>query len=76
MCAGAIINARVARLVYGADDPKAGAVRSLYEICRDERLNHQVEVTAGVMAEQSSALLRDFFQAARERARAGHEGQP
>jgi tRNA(adenine34) deaminase len=67
MCAGAIVNARVARLVYGADDPKAGAVQSLYEICRDERLNHQVEVRAGVLAKESSTLLREFFRATRER---------
>lgn len=67
MCAGAIVNARVARLVYGADDPKAGAVRSLYEICSDPRLNHRVEVRAGVLAEPAAALLRDFFRRARAR---------
>src|ERR687894_914892 len=50
MCAGAIVNARVPRLVYGCDDPKAGAVRTLYRLCEDERLNHRVEVTAGVLA--------------------------
>ena len=65
MCAGAIVNARVARLVYGADDPKAGAVRSLYEICTDPRLNHRVEVVAGVQAEASAELLRSFFRARR-----------
>lgn len=70
MCAGAIVNARVARLVYGADDPKAGAVRSLYEICSDPRLNHRVDVRAGVLAEPAAALLRDFFRRARARRKA------
>lgn len=65
MCAGAIVNSRVARLVYGADDPKAGAVRSLYEICSDPRLNHRVEVCPGVLAEPSAELLRDFFRRVR-----------
>ena len=69
MCAGAIVNARVARLVYGADDPKAGAVRSLYEICTDARLNHRVEVVAGVRASEAAGQLRDFFAAARARAK-------
>jgi tRNA(adenine34) deaminase len=62
MCAGALVNARVSRLVYGADDPKAGAVRTLYQICQDQRLNHRVEVTAAVMADQCAQLLRTFFQ--------------
>ncbi len=76
MCAGAIVNARVARLVYGAEDPKAGAVRSLYEICDDPRLNHRVEVVAGVRAEQAAGQLRDFFAAARARAKArGGQGR-
>ncbi len=69
MCAGAIVNARVARLVYGADDPKAGAVRSLYEICSDPRLNHRVTVRAGVRAEAAAGLLRSFFRQARARNR-------
>jgi tRNA(adenine34) deaminase len=69
MCAGAIVAARVARLVYGADDPKAGAVRSLYRICEDMRLNHRVEVAAGVRADEGGRLLREFFAAARQRAR-------
>ena len=51
MCAGAIVNARVPRLVYGCDDPKAGAVRTLYQVCTDARLNHRVDVTAGVLAD-------------------------
>lgn len=62
MCAGAIVNARVPRLVYGADDPKAGAVRTLYTICHDTRLNHQVDVTAGVLAFECGSLLGDFFK--------------
>lgn len=71
MCAGAIVNSRVARVVFGADDPKAGAVRSLYEICSDSRLNHRVEVTAGVLAAECSAVLREFFARARKRGRNG-----
>jgi len=69
MCAGAIVNARVARLVYGADDPKAGAVRSLYQICTDPRLNHRVEIVPGVLAEPAATLLREFFRRARARAK-------
>ncbi|MCA9704858.1 MAG: tRNA adenosine(34) deaminase TadA [Myxococcales bacterium] len=68
MCAGAIVNARVARLVYGADDPKAGAVQTLYQICTDPRLNHRLEVVPGVLAEPAAALLREFFRRARQRA--------
>ena len=67
MCAGAIVNARVARLVYGAADPKAGAVRSLYEICDDPRLNHRVEISAGLAADRCAELLQTFFRAARAR---------
>lgn len=70
MCAGAIVNARVARLVYGAADPKAGAVSSLYEICTDPRLNHRVEVQAGVLAEPCAQVLRDFFRQVRQQRRA------
>ena len=66
MCAGAIVNARVPRLVYGCDDPKAGAVRTLYRICEDDRLNHRVLVEQGVLAEECADLLRAFFQAQRE----------
>ena len=62
MCAGAIVNARVPRLVYGCDDPKAGAVRTLYQLCGDARLNHRVEVTPGVLAEECAELLRAFFR--------------
>lgn len=62
MCAGLIVNARVARVVYGAADPKAGAVRTLYEIASDSRLNHRAEVVGGVEAERAGEMLRDFFR--------------
>lgn len=62
MCAGAIVNSRVETLVYGALDPKAGAVSSLMKLVEDERLNHQVKVIAGVAQEQCSRLLQDFFR--------------
>jgi tRNA(adenine34) deaminase len=67
MCAGAMVLARVARLVYGAADPKAGAAGSLYDIVRDPRLNHRVEVRAGVRAEECAALLGAFFASRRRR---------
>ncbi|MCA9254093.1 MAG: nucleoside deaminase, partial [Phycisphaerales bacterium] len=70
MCAGTLVNSRIARLVYGAHDPKAGAVRSLYQLCEDARLNHRLEVHGGVLAEDCAALLKDFFRAARARDRA------
>lgn len=62
MCAGLIVNARVGRVVYGADDPKAGAVRSLYNLCDDERLNHRSDIIPGVMAQESSEVLKAFFK--------------
>src|SRR5438876_1216520 len=61
MCAGAIVAARVPRLIYGAADPKAGAVRTLYRLCEDARLNHQVAVVDGVLQEKCAALLQQFF---------------
>jgi tRNA(adenine34) deaminase len=61
MCAGAIVNARVARLVYGCANPKAGAVKSLYSIVEDPRLNHRVEVVAGVRADECTEVLKQFF---------------
>ena len=61
MCAGALVAARVSRLVFGAFDEKAGAVGSLWDVVRDRRLNHRPEVVSGVLAEESAALLRDFF---------------
>jgi tRNA(adenine34) deaminase len=65
MCAGAIVNARIPRLVYGCDDPKAGAVRTLFQLCDDTRLNHRVAITTGVMAQECSSLLTNFFKAQR-----------
>jgi len=61
MCAGAVIQARVPRLVYGADDSKGGAVRSCFEILSHPRLNHQVEVAAGVLATECAAIIQSFF---------------
>ncbi|MEJ1230545.1 MAG: tRNA adenosine(34) deaminase TadA [Galbitalea sp.] len=65
MCAGAILNARIPRVVFGAWDEKAGAAGSVHDLLRDRRLNHRVEVTAGVEAEACSALLLEFFEARR-----------
>jgi tRNA(adenine34) deaminase len=65
MCAGALVLARVSRLVYGAASPKSGAVRSLFRVCEDPRLNHRVEVVPGVLAEEASALLQAFFSGLR-----------
>jgi tRNA(adenine34) deaminase len=65
MCAGAITAARLDRLVYGAQDPKAGAVGSLWDVIRDTRLNHRAEVLGGVLATECGDLLRDFFAARR-----------
>jgi tRNA(adenine34) deaminase len=65
MCAGAMIQARVPRLVYGADDPKGGAVRSCFEVLSHPRLNHQVEVSSGILAAEAAALLQSFFAARR-----------
>jgi tRNA(adenine34) deaminase len=65
MCAGAVTLSRLARLVYGAEDPKAGAVGSLWDVLRDRRLNHQPEVIGGVLASECGAVLREFFAARR-----------
>jgi tRNA(adenine34) deaminase len=62
MCAGAIVNSRIARLVYGCRDEKAGGVDSLYKILNDTRLNHQVEVVSGVLEDECAALLKTFFK--------------
>jgi tRNA(adenine34) deaminase len=62
MCAGAIVLSRIKRLVYGADDPKAGGCNSLYKVVSDPRLNHRCEITAGVMAAACGNLLKEFFQ--------------
>jgi len=67
MCAGALVLARLDRLVYGCPDPKTGACGSLYDIVRDGRLNHRLEVTAGVLADDCSRLLQDFFRQRRGR---------
>ena len=67
MCAGAIVLARIPKVVYGATDPKSGAVDTLYNILQDDRLNHRVEVVGGVLAEESRALLKSFFQQRRHK---------
>ena len=69
MCAGALVLARLPELIYGASDPKAGAVGSLYDLVREPRLNHQVSVMAGVAADECGELLTAFFRAARSRSR-------
>jgi len=61
MCAGAMIQARISRLIYGADDTKGGAVRSCFQVLSDARLNHQVEITSGVLAEGCAGVLQSFF---------------
>jgi len=66
MCAGAIVNARIGTLIYGATDPKAGACDTLYGIPTDDRLNHRVEVVGGVLARECGELLRDFFRRRRQ----------
>ena len=65
MCCGAVLQARLARLVYGAADPKAGAVESLHRLLDDARLNHRVAVQGGVLAAESVSLLREFFESRR-----------
>jgi len=71
MCAGALVSARVRRLVYGAADERFGAVRSVYRICDDGSLNHVIEVVPGVLEERCSALVSGFFEKLREKKRAG-----
>ena len=70
MCAGALVNARMGRLVYGADDPKAGACGSLMDLANDARLNHRLPVTRGILAAECGGVLREFF---RRRRRGGEE---
>jgi tRNA(adenine34) deaminase len=65
MCAGALVNARIGRVVFAATDPKAGAVVSLYQVCGDSRLNHRPRVTGGVYAKESAAILKAFFASRR-----------
>ena len=67
MCAGAMVNSRIRRVYYGCDDPKAGAVRSLYRLLDDRRLNHRVDVVPGVLGAEASALLKTFFERLRRR---------
>ena len=69
MCAGALVLARIDRLVYGCDDLKTGAVKSLYNIVQDDRLNHHIEVSSGVLVEECSKMLSDFFAGRREEKR-------
>lgn len=73
MCAGALINGRVDRIIFGPTDPKAGAVETLYRLCNDNRLNHRVEVIGNVLAPQCRTLLRDFFKDRRKANRAARE---
>jgi len=70
MCAGAILQSRVPRVVYGARDMKAGCVDSLYQLLNDARFNHECEVTEGILAEECGQILTDFFRALRERKKA------
>ena len=65
MCCGTVLNARVARVVYGAADPKAGACGSVFDLADGAKLNHRIEVTVGVRGEESAALLKQFFAARR-----------
>jgi tRNA(adenine34) deaminase len=66
MCAGALVQARLKRLIYGAKDPKAGAVESVLQVVNHPRLNHRMEVTAGVLEDRCAAMLREFFRARRK----------
>ncbi len=70
MCAGLMVNARVDRCVYGAADPKGGALGTLFDVSHDDRLNHEFEVEAGVLADEAAAQLRNFFRERRARAKA------
>lgn len=70
MCSGAIINSRIRHVYYGATDPKAGGVESLYHLLNDSRLNHQVQITSGILGDECSQMLKSFFKAARKRRKA------
>ena len=65
MCAGALVNARIARLVFGAHDERFGAVETHFQLCNNAELNHQIEITSGVLAKECAALMQDFFRARR-----------
>jgi len=69
MCAGAILQARISRLIFGARDPKAGCAGSLYNLLNDERFNHSTEIIEGVMAEECAGLMKEFFRAKRQNTR-------
>jgi len=73
MCAGAIVQSRIARLVFGAWDPKAGACGSLFDIPTDRRLNHRADVVGGVLEQESQSLLQDFFRSKRQGTGVGHD---
>ncbi len=68
MCMGAALNARISRLVYGSADPKAGAARSLFNLCQDDRLNHRISVISGVLEEECTSLIQRFFSQRRRKA--------
>ena len=67
MCMGAVMHARIERLIYGADDPKTGAARSVYQIGQDNRLNHHLDITANILAEECAQLLKNFFKERRNK---------
>lgn len=75
MCSGAIVNSRIENVFFGARDPKAGAVKTLYQVLDDERLNHQVHVHEGVLADESAKMLKNFFKAARKRNKKRRQGK-
>jgi tRNA(adenine34) deaminase len=75
MCVGAVLQARIRQLVFGCVDPKSGAVESLYRLCEDRRLNHQLPVVGGVLADQSAALLADFFSRLRRQKRESRKAE-
>lgn len=75
MCAGLMVNGRIDRCVFGAADPKGGALGTLYDVSHDERLNHEFEVTPGVLGEECAQVLRDFFRARRAKKKAVAEGE-
>ncbi|MEP6923900.1 MAG: tRNA adenosine(34) deaminase TadA [Pyrinomonadaceae bacterium] len=74
MCAGALIHARIKRLVYGAPDERFGAVRSKFELCNTSSLNHKIEITAGILENECKNLIQDFFQQRRQELRMKAEG--
>ena len=75
MCVGAMLQARISRLVFGCLDPKGGAVESLYRLCDDGRLNHRILVTRGVLEEECARILQDFFAGLRENKRSGKRAE-